>query len=785
MGAKAKINVDGAVGRHGHCGVAAAVCRDSTGLYLGSSLVVYAGIIDPTLLEAFACREALALAEDLRIQMMHVASDCEEVVKDIKQGSGGYHGAIIQEIIARKNDMISCDVHSGKSASDHTTNKGAGLESLDKHQLLHSLVDGASRKGRHKVILPLRSGAMWQTLRFASTNAARRPEFDSGNEQEDDQDRHQEKDVSMEDSVDSAVELGPAKAKPEMNNQEQSSVKQKFWASVPVIGPAIEGVASMSIADWTGLFNFSHKKDEFFSALQHYWLGLRLLWLDVRISSRLLLKLANGKRLSRRERSQLTRTTADIFKLVPFSVFIVVPFMELLLPVFLRLFPNMQPSTFKDRMKEQEALKRKLNARMEYAKFLQDIVKEMAKEVKFTRNGENKQRAEDIEQFIKKVRTGSYVDNGEILGFAKLFSDELTLDNMSRPRLVNMCKYMGIQPYGTNNYLRFMLRRKLKCIKDDDILIQREGVASLSEDELRQACRERGHLGLLPVEEMREELQDWLDLSLHCEVPSSLLILSRAFTFSGKMKPEDVAATLSSLPDNIFGSVGLSLPSEDALSARKRKLEFLKMQDKLIKEEENEEEDMGKLEDKDKACNKFSVKEAGDLARKRMLEKQEELCKVSQALALLSSASSTSKERQEFLSLVHREIELYNSIREGSTTEDANEAYVAAKGSKSARSSVSSALMRKINAMLKELKTEIDDVDTAIGDGRQLLDRSWTGNVTSEEVAAAAAYLKHNLDSSGIEELIGSLSKDKDGKILVEDIVKLGTQAEEAEPDDE
>ncbi|VAH67059.1 unnamed protein product [Triticum turgidum subsp. durum] len=291
------------------------------------------------------------------------------------------------------NNGMSGDVHSGKSASDHTTNKGAGLESLDKHQLLHSLVDGASRKGRHKVILPLRSGAMWQTLRFASTNAARRPEFDSGNEQEDDQDRHQEKDVSMEDSVDSAVELGPAKAKPEMNNQEQSSVKQKFWASVPVIGPAIEGVASMSI----------HKKDEFFSALQHYWLGLRLLWLDVRISSRLLLKLANGKRLSRRERSQLTRTTADIFKLVPFSVFVVVPFMELLLPVFLRLFPNIQPSTFKDRMKEQEALKRKLNARMEYAKFLQDIVKEMAKEVKFTRNGENKQRAEDIEQFIKKV----------------------------------------------------------------------------------------------------------------------------------------------------------------------------------------------------------------------------------------------------------------------------------------------------------------------------------------------------------------------------------------------
>ncbi|XBI30740.1 hypothetical protein VPH35_054426 [Triticum aestivum] len=673
------------------------------------------------------------------------------------------------------NNGMSDDVHSGKSASDHETNKGAGLEILAKHQLLRGLVDRGSRKGRREVILPSRSSAMWQTLRFASTNAARRPEFDSGNEHKDDQDRQQEKDVLTEDCVDSTVELGPAKVKPEVKNQEQSSVKQKFWETVPVIGPAMKRAASMS----------SQKKDEFFSTMQHYWLGLRLLWLDVRISSRLLLKLANRKRLSRRERGQLTRTTTDIFKLVPFSVFVVVPFMEFLLPVFLRIFPNMQPSTFKDRMKEQEALKRKLKARMEYAKFLQDIVNEMTKEVKFTRSGENKQKAEDIEQFIKKVRTGSYVDNGEILGFAKLFSDELTLDNMSRPRLVNMCKYMGIQSYGTNNYLRFMLRRKLKCIKDDDILIQREGVASLSENELRQACRERGHLGLLPVEEMREELQDWLDLSLHCEAPSSLLILSRAFTVSGKMKPEDVAATLSSLPDNIFGSVGLSLPSEDALSARKRKLEFLKMQDKLIKEEENEEEDMVKLEDKGGSCNKFSVKEAGDLARKRMLEKQEELCKVSQALALLSSASSTSKERQEFLSLVHREIELYNSLREGSTAEDANEAYTAAKGSNSARSSVSMALMKKINAMLKELTKEIDDVDTAIGDGWQLLDRDRDGKVTSEEVAAAAAYLKHNLDSAGIEELIGSLSKDKDGKILVEDIIRLGTQAEEAEPDDD
>ena len=77
-------------------------------------------------------------------------------------------------------------------------------------------------------------------------------------------------------------------------------------------------------------------------------------------------------------------------------------------------------------------MKRKLNARIEYAKFLQDTVKEMAKEVQNTRSGEIKKTAEDLDEFLSKVRTGALVDNEEILGFAKLFNDELTLDNISR-----------------------------------------------------------------------------------------------------------------------------------------------------------------------------------------------------------------------------------------------------------------------------------------------------------------------------------------------------------------
>ena len=50
--------------------------------------------------------------------------------------------------------------------------------------------------------------------------------------------------------------------------------------------------------------------------------------------------------------SQLKRTTQDLLRLIPFSVFLIVPFMELLLPVALKLFPNMLPSTFTDKFKE-------------------------------------------------------------------------------------------------------------------------------------------------------------------------------------------------------------------------------------------------------------------------------------------------------------------------------------------------------------------------------------------------------------------------------------------------
>lgn len=649
-------------------------------------------------------------------------------------------------------------------------------------------------------------GVRWfsQSARSALTSTAGKPELGGSSDGKEQQASKKVKEASPEE-CDQAVEgLSTVKAKAKAKQVQDStksgqSLIKKLWAMILGIGPALRAVASMSREDWAK--KLRHWKDEFKSTMQHYWLGTKLLWADIRISSRLLVKLASGKGLSRRERQQLTRTTADIFRLVPFAVFIIVPFMEFLLPVFLKLFPNMLPSTFQDKMKEQEALKRRLNARIEYAKFLQDTVKEMAKEIQNSRSGDVKKTAEDLAEFMNKVRTGAGVSNDEILGFAKLFNDELTLDNISRPRLVNMCKYMGISPYGTDAYLRYMLRKRLQEIKNDDKMIQAESVESLSEAELRQACRERGLLGLLSVEEMRQQLRDWLDLSLNHSVPSSLLILSRAFTVSGKVRPEEaVQATLSSLPDEVVDTVGVTaLPSEDSVSERRRKLEFLEMQEELIKEEEEEEEEeQAKLKEsiskqKDVALEELAVstaKEAQELAKAKTLEKHEQLCELSRALAVLASASSVSWEREEFLRLVKKEVELYNSMVEKEGTEDeeeAKKAYKAARehsdhtAQKAIGDKVSSALIDRVDAMLQKLEKEIDDVDAKIGDRWRLLDRDYDGKVTPEEVASAAMYLKDTLGKEGIQELISNLSIDREGKILVEDIVKLGGETDDAD----
>ena len=56
----------------------------------------------------------------------------------------------------------------------------------------------------------------------------------------------------------------------------------------------------------------------------------------------------------------------------------------------------------------------------------------------------------------------------EILKFSKLFEDEITLDNISRGMLIALCKVLDLPTIGTDAFLRFQLKMRLRQLKADD-----------------------------------------------------------------------------------------------------------------------------------------------------------------------------------------------------------------------------------------------------------------------------------------------------------------------------
>lgn len=316
--------------------------------------------------------------------------------------------------------------------------------------------------------------------------------------------------------------------------------------------------------------------------LKHYYHGFRLLGVDTNIAGRMVWRLLHGQQLTRRERRRLMRTCADLFRLVPFIVFIIVPFMEFLLPVFLKLFPEMLPSTFETESKKEEKQRKGLAAKLELAKFLQETIAEMARRNKAAVGDETQK----FSTYVQQVRhTGEQPRTKDIVKFSKLFEDELTLEHLERPQLVALCKLLELQPIGTNNLLRFQLMMQLRTIKADDEMIATEGVAGMTAAELQAACRSRGMRALgLTTDQLRQQLQQWLDLHLKENVPPSLLLLSRAMYLTEltpkapvippvpkleKAVPSPVESEASAKGNSLSSSVEVMVDSAPVIKDRK------------------------------------------------------------------------------------------------------------------------------------------------------------------------------------------------------------------------
>ncbi|KAJ2873292.1 LETM1 domain-containing protein ylh47, partial [Coemansia asiatica] len=362
----------------------------------------------------------------------------------------------------------------------------------------------------------------------------------------------------------------------------------------------------------------------------HYWHGTKLFAKEVKISSKLVSKVVWGGKLSRREQRQLRRTFTDTVRLVPFLLFVVIPFAELLLPVALKLFPNMLPSTYEDAASAEKKREKMQKVRNEMSRYLKETIAEMSKDKDIHRvpsgatgsnnssgavtaasasAGEESEQTQDsigdTNDFLNKIRSsGEAVSTGDLLRVAHIFEDELTLDNLTRPQLVSICRFMGVNAFGTDNYLRYQITNRMRYIRADDKVIKSEGIDSLSVPELQSACQSRGlrTMGVSPGR-MRDELTQWIELHVEHNIPSTLLILSRIIAAGEPMSQQQqfnadaLQATINSLPDNLVNEATLRLAEVSGTATPKQKLEVLEEQEELIEDEDEQEKKKKKSEE--------------------------------------------------------------------------------------------------------------------------------------------------------------------------------------------
>ncbi|XP_016401012.1 LETM1 and EF-hand domain-containing protein 1, mitochondrial-like isoform X5 [Sinocyclocheilus rhinocerous] len=540
--------------------------------------------------------------------------------------------------------------------------------------------------------------------------------------------------------------------------------------------------------------------------VKHYYHGFRLLWIDTTITVRMLWRVLNGHILSRRERRQFLRTCADVFRLLPFLVFIIVPFMEFLLPVALKLFPNMLPSTFETQSKKEERLKKELRVKLEMAKFLQDTIEEIALRNKAAKGNVT----EEFSTFFQKIRdSGERPSNEQIIRFSKLFEDELTLDNLTRPQLVALCKLLELQSIGTNNFLRFQLIMKLRAIRADDKLIAEEGVDSLNVTELQSACRVRGMRALGVTEErLREQLKQWLELHLNQHIPTSLLLLSRAMFLPDTLSPTDqLTTTLQNLPEIVTKEAQMKVAELDFSKVdNKTKLEATLQEEAAIRQE-NRERELERLSDAAEKEKEQAAREAEvvEMEAERRVDTEHALSSVDVAIHLetlrdtapvlegikgeeitkeeidmLSDACTKLKEQKNLLTKEKEELEdLKDDVQEYSEDLEEIKRELSKSGQEKVveESKASQRLSKRVNRMIGRVDKIINELekDKMVLDGQ--MDSGTTPpigeNLISINELIGVMKQIQNIPEHKLLSIADALDENKDGKIDIDDVFKV------------
>ena len=150
--------------------------------------------------------------------------------------------------------------------------------------------------------------------------------------------------------------------------------------------------------------------------------------------------------------------------------------------------------------------------------------------------------------------------------------------------------------------------------------------------------------------------------------------------------------------------------------------------------------------------------QAQEMEREETRLSREQLGEIAEAVEMMAADSPVAKEKEEMACLEAERTAHREEIEE-------------AKG----MSSTVSMLDSRVQRMMSNLKAEIEDTETTIGEAFHALDLDGDGEVSCEELEKAMEHLhlSKRPDATAFQELLDTIDTDHDGKISVRDFRKL------------
>ncbi|KAG0019101.1 hypothetical protein BGZ81_009936 [Podila clonocystis] len=243
--------------------------------------------------------------------------------------------------------------------------------------------------------------------------------------------------------------------------------------------------------------------------------GVKLLWVNKKIVKDLKkAQKESGHQLTRREYQLIHKTDIDIKRMIPFGLVFLLA--TEYIPLIIIFAPQLIPTTCVT-PSQLEGRRKKIHEK-------RSVMTE--KLIRLNRRE------------ITKESLASY---NSFMTVSKKYGEAFDYEMIDREHLSSFCKFMGVSGFGPKFMLKKRLGKHMDYIREDDELLQKEGIDGLSFSELQVANEERGMRSLeVSKEHLEKSLAYWLKLSLSKDstVPPALLVFSRMFLLHSTFKSD-------------------------------------------------------------------------------------------------------------------------------------------------------------------------------------------------------------------------------------------------------